>query len=254
MKALRLSSALAFAVLSVSSLFAQSNPGTILQLEFQTPKNGMIQQYEDGRKQKAAWHKQQNDKTPLLVWEIISGDETNTYIVGEPPQHWADMDKPSIPEETDLAEYNKVIGNYVQKLAIRFYEYMPKVSNPPASQLPLKYEEIITYHVKPGKDSAFRNAVSRAHDATEKTKWPYRYEWYQLVNGGPDGEWVLALPHENWAGFEEQPNVKPFRDMLKDAFGQAEADSITEALDSSTKDSSSMLIQFRPDLSYLPGK
>src|ERR1700734_1674853 len=139
MKALRLLSAFAFAVLSVASLIAQSNPGTVLQLEFQTPKNGMIPQYEDGRKQKAAWHKQQNDKTPLLVWQIISGDDTNTYIVGEPPQSWADMDKPSIPEEADLAEYNKVIGSNVEKLVIRYYEFLPKLSHPPDSQLPLKY-------------------------------------------------------------------------------------------------------------------
>ncbi len=155
MKALRLLSALAFAVLSVSGLIAQSNPGTILQLEFQTPKNGMIPQYEDGRKQKAAWHKQQNDKTPLLVWQIISGDDTNTYIVGEPPQSWADMDKPSIPEDQDLAEFNKVIGNYVEKLVIRYYEFMPKLSNPPASQLPLKYEEVVVFHVRYGKGSDF---------------------------------------------------------------------------------------------------
>ena len=156
MKALRLLSALAFAVLSVSGLIAQSNPGTILQLEFQTPKNGMIPQYEDGRKQKAAWHKQQNDKTPLLVWQIISGDDTNTYIVGEPPQSWADMDKPSIPEDQDLAEFNKVIGNYVEKLVIRYYEFMPKLSNPPASQLPLKYEEVIVFHARYGKGIRFR--------------------------------------------------------------------------------------------------
>jgi hypothetical protein len=254
MKALRLLSALAFAVLSVTSLVAQANPGTILQLEFQTPKNGMIPQYEDGRKQKAAWHKQQNDKMPLLVWQIISGDDTNTYIVGEPPQHWADFDKPSIPEDQDIAEYNKVIGNYVESLKIRFYEFMPKMSNPPASQLPLKYEEVVVFQLKYGKASLFRSAVSRAHDAAVKTKWPYHYEWYVLANGGAEDTWVLVMPHENWAAFEDLPNVKPFRDMLQEAFGQAEADSIEQGFDGSVIHATSEMIQFRPDLSYIPGK
>ncbi|MFZ0706900.1 MAG: hypothetical protein WAM71_14935 [Candidatus Korobacteraceae bacterium] len=254
MKALRLLSALAFAVLSVSGLIAQSNPGTILQLEFQTPKNGMIPQYEDGRKQKAAWHKQQNDKTPLLVWQIISGDDTNTYIVGEPPQSWADMDKPSIPEDQDLAEFNKVIGNYVEKLVIRYYEFMPKLSNPPASQLPLKYEEVVVFHTRYGKGSDFRSAIGRIHDAGTQSKWPVNYEWYVLANGGKDGEWVLVIPHDNWAGFEDQPNVKPMRDMVKEAFGQAEADSIMSRIDSSVMSETSEIIQFRPDLSYIPGK
>ncbi len=254
MKPLRLLSALAFAVLSVPSLLAQANPGTILQLEFQTPKNGMIQQYEDGRKQKAAWHKQQNDKTPLLVWQIISGDGTNTYIVGEPPMHWADFDKPSIPEDQDIAEYNKVIGSYVESIKTRFYEFMPKISNPPNSQLPLKYEEVVVFHTRYGKDADFRTAISRIHDAGTKTNWPVNYEWYVLANGGTGGEWVLVLPHDNWAGFEDQPNVKPFRDMVRDAFGQAEADSIVSRIDSSVINETSEIIQFRPDLSYLPGK
>jgi hypothetical protein len=38
---------------------AQDKPGTLAPLEFQKPKNGMVKQYEDGRKQKAEWHKQQ---------------------------------------------------------------------------------------------------------------------------------------------------------------------------------------------------
>lgn len=254
MKLLRLLSALAFAVLSVSALVAQSNPGTILQLEFQKPKGNMIPQYEDGRKQKAAWHKQQNDKTPLLVWQIISGDDTNTYIVGEPPQHWADFDKPSIPEDQDIAEYNKVIGNYVESIVTRFYEFLPKISNPPASQLPLKYEEVVIFHTRYGKEADFRSAIGRIHDAGTQTKWPVNYEWYALANGGKGGDFVLVIPHDNWAAFEDQPNVKPFREMIKDAFGQAEADSIVSRIDSSVASDTSEIIQFRPDLSYIPGR
>jgi len=254
MKAFRVSSALAFALLSVASLVAQSNPGTILQLEFQTPKNGMIPQYEDGRKQKAAWHKQQNDKTPLLVWEILSGDNTSTYIVGEPPQHWADFDKPSIPEDQDIAEYNKTVGNYVASMKARFYQLMPKLSNPTNSQLPSKYAEVFIFETRYGKSADFGSALARIHDAGVQTKWPPNYEWYHLVNGGPAGEWVLVIPHDNWAGLEDQPDLKPFRDMIKDAFGQAEADSIVERIDSSVMSETSQIIQFRPDLSYLPGK
>ena len=254
MKALRLLSTLAFAVLSVLSLAAQSNPGTILQLEFQKPKNGMVPQYEDGRKQKAAWHKQQNDKSPLLVWQTLTGDDTGTYIVGQPPQHWADLDKPSIPEDQDIAEYNKVIGNFVDSLKTHFYEYQPKMSNPPSSQLPLKYEEVIIFHLYPSKGGEFRSAMARVAEAATKMKWPVNYEWYELQYGGPTPTWVLIVPHDNWAGFDDQPNVKPFRDMIKEAFGQAEAQSIVNRIDASIESQTSEIIQFRPDLSYIPGK
>ena len=40
----------------------------IASLEFQTPKNGMVQQYEAGRKQKVEWHKQQKDTQALYVF------------------------------------------------------------------------------------------------------------------------------------------------------------------------------------------
>jgi hypothetical protein len=253
MRTLRHLSIAAFAVMSVCSLAAQSNPGTILQLEFQKPKNGMLQQYEDGRKQKAAWHKQQNDKTPLLVWQVISGDDTNTYIVGEPPQHWVDLDKPSIPEEQDLAEYNKVIGNNVESLIIRFYEFLPKISRPPDSQLPLKYEEVIAFHVKYGKGMDFQKGVSRVTEAATKTNWPMKFEWYHLANGGSGDEWVLVLPHDNWAGFGDMA-IKPVHEMVAGAFGESEAKALFDGFNDMVVYETTSIIQFRPDLSYIPGK
>ncbi len=254
MKPLRLLSTLAFALLFACSLAAQSNPGSILQLEFQTPKNGMMPQYEDGRKQKAAWHKQQNDKTPLLVWQIISGDDTNTYIVGEPPQSWADMDKPSIPEEQDLTEYNKVIGNFVESLKIRYYEFLPKISHPPSAALPLKYEEVIAFHLKYGKDTDFQKGISRVTEAATKTNWPMKFEWYHLVNGGSGDEWVLVLPHDKWADFGDSPDVKPPHEMVAGAFGASEAKSLFDSFNDMVMYETTEIIQFRPDLSYIPSK
>ncbi len=239
---------------AVASVIAQQNPGTIAALEFQKPKSNMVKQYEDGRKQKAAWHKQQNDSQPLMVWETLSGDNTGTYIVGRLGQHWADFDKPSVPEEADLDEYTKAIGAYVESLTSRYYAYMPKISNPTGTNMPSKYSEIITFHVRYGKGADFQSAISRVYDASQKTKWPVKYEWYELANGGSTGTFVLVLPHDNWADFEDKPDVKPFRDMLKDAFGQAEADSVVNRIDSSVQSETSEIIQFRPELSYLPGK
>jgi hypothetical protein len=241
-------------VLFAFSVAAQDKPGTVAALEFQKPKNGMVKQYEDGRKQKATWHKQQNDPQPLLVWETLSGPETGTYIVGRLGQHWADFDKPAIPDQSDLDEYQKAVGSYVESLVGRYYELMPKISNPVSPGTAPKFDEIVTFHVRYGKSSDFQSAINRVYDATQKTKWPVNFEWYALASGGDTGTYVLVLPRANWAAFEEKPDVKPFRDMLKDAFGQAEADSIVDRIDGSVINETSEIIQFRPDLSYLPGK
>jgi hypothetical protein len=92
------------------------------------------------------------------------------------------------------------------------------------------------------------------NEAGNKTKWPLKYEWYDLWSGGSTGVYVLVLPHSKWADFEDKPDVKPFRDMLKDAFGQEEADSIVDRIDHSVEKQTSEIIQFHPELSYLPGK
>ncbi|MBZ5655543.1 MAG: hypothetical protein LAO56_09730 [Acidobacteriia bacterium] len=255
MKRNQLLSAIGIMLFVACSLAAQEKPGTLAALEFQRPKNGMVPQYEAGRKQKAAWHKQQNDPQPLLVWETLSGDNTGTYLVGRVGQHWADFDKPAIPDEVDLAEFQKVVGNYVESVTARYYDFLPKISNPPSgATMPSKFSEIIIFQVRYGKDSDFRSAIGRVYEASQKTKWPPKYEWYVLVNGGQSGIYVLSLPHNNWADFEDKPDVKPFRDMLKEAFGQEEADSIADRIDHSVEKETVETIQFRPDLSYLPGK
>ncbi|MBZ5571558.1 MAG: hypothetical protein LAO09_06750 [Acidobacteriia bacterium] len=254
MKRKHVVSALGIILFAACSVVAQEKPGTIAALEFQKPKNGTVAQYEAGRKQKAAWHKQQNDPLPLFVWEILSGDDTGTYVVGRLGQHWADFDKPPIPDTADREEFQKVVGNYVDSVVARYYDFMPKVSNPSDAKMPPKFSEIITFHVRYGKGSDFRSAIGRVYEATQKTKWPVSYEWYELASGGPTGIYVLVLPRNSWADFEDKPDVKPFRDMLKEAFGQAEADSIVDRIDNSVQKETSEIIQFHPELSYLPGK
>lgn len=253
MKRRHVVSAFGIMLFAACSLFAQEKPGTIAALEFQKPKNGMVPQYEAGRKQKAAWHKQQNDSLPLYVWETLTGENTGTYIVGRLGQHWADFDKPPIPDEVDFAEFQKVVGNYVDSVVDRYYEFMAKTSNPTDAKMPSKFSDIITFYVRYGKTSDFRSAIDRIFEATQKTKWPVNYLWYALASGGPAGVYVLVLPRNSWADLEDKPGVKPFREMIKDAFGQQEADSIIDRIDHSVEKETSEIIKFRPDLSYLPG-
>jgi hypothetical protein len=250
----KLASILGISLLMAASGLAQEKPGNIAALEFQTPKNGMVKQYEEGRKQKAEWHKQQKDTQPLYVWEIVSGEHTGSYVVGRLNQHWADFDKPSVPEQADLDEYNKVIGASVQSLITQYYEFLPKASSPGDTKPTDKYSEIVVYHVRPGKDSDFNSAVVRANEAIQKTKWPTSYLWLTLVNGGQSGTYVLVIPHKSWADFEDKPDMKPFRQMLTDAFGPEEADSLMKRFDSSVESITSEIDKFRADLSYLPAK
>jgi hypothetical protein len=254
MKTCKLLTAMAVLLWAALPVVSQEKPGTIEAFEFQKPKNGMVKQYEEGRKQKEAWHKQQNDSQPLMVWEVRTGPDTGTYVIGRVDQHWADFDKPSIPDQADLDEYQKVVANYVDSMVAVYYEYLPKISNPATDNTVHKFGEIITFHLRYGKRADFMSAVGAVHLAGMKTNWPVHYEWFELVSGGDADEVVLVIPHDSWADFEDNPQVKPFRDMLKDAFGQAEEDSVMNRLNNSVEKETTSVIEFRSDLSYMPGK
>jgi hypothetical protein len=103
MKARTLLCVTVFALIAALTVVAQPTPTILAALESQKPKNGMVKQYEDGRKQKGAWHKQQNDPQPLYVWETLTGNGTGTYVVGRLNQHWADFDKPPVSDQAPCA-------------------------------------------------------------------------------------------------------------------------------------------------------
>lgn len=46
--------------------------------------------------------------------------------------------------------------------------------------------------------------------------------------------------------------MKSFPDMVREALGEAEGNSILKRFDASVEKETSDIIQFRPDLSYLP--
>jgi hypothetical protein len=253
MKLVKFAVALCAVGLFAVGALAQDKTGTIAALEFQTPKNGMVKQYEDGRKAKADWHKQQKDKDALLVSEILTGENMGTYIVGRFGLHWADMDKPSVTDAADLEQYKKVIGPSVEKLTSAYYEFLPKWSNP-SPDMNAKYISVVTFHVRYGKGDDFQSAIAKVHEANQKLKTPAHYSWFRLVNGGPGGTFVLTTDHPNWASFEDDPAVKPLRDRLREAFGEQEATSVIERLDASVEGTTSELIQPRPDLSYVPAQ
>jgi hypothetical protein len=252
-KLFKLTTALSVLLLVALSAAAQNQPGNIAALEFQTPKNGMVKQYEDGRKQKVAWHQQQKDTQGLFVFETLTGERTGTYIVGRLGQHWTDFDKPTVTDADDLAQYQKLVGASVDHLVTSYYEFMPNWSNPP-TDMNSKYTEVITFHVRYGHADDFRSAIARAAEARKKMNSPAHYSWYRLVNGGPGGTFVITYEHPNWASMADDPAIKPLRDELRAAFGEQEAMSVIERLNSSIESTYSELIQFRPDLSYVPGK
>ena len=241
----------AFAGAAVFTLGAQQKPAHIMGIEFQTPKNGMTKKYEEGRKDKAKWHRERKDPRPLMVWETMTGEHTGTFIVGQPAVTWKEMDTPPISDDEDQAKWEQTMGQYVESLVTHYYEYQPGWSWPSTDKMPPKFAEVITFNVKQGKFDAFVADVKKINAAITKAKYGSHYNFYTLSFGGKAGTVVLVVDHPNYADFAEPD--KPFDKMLEESLGtKAAATALMAHLDTTIDSTESQIIKFRPDLSYIP--
>jgi hypothetical protein len=233
-------------------VLAQEEEGTIARIIFFRAKPGMQQQLEEGLKKHMAWHKAQNDPWAWGVWSYLSGEETGMYGGGTFEHKWEDFDNPPVDEAADRADAaENVIPYTAPGTQVRFYESLPKVSKWPLGT-PAAMSEILVFRVRFGKSAEFASLIKKFHEAIEKTNWPVHYEWHRLVNGGPGPEYVLVLPHENWASLKGPE--KSFPAMLAEAVGQEEAEALLERWGKVIKSESNSLARNRPDLSYTPGQ
>ena len=256
MKSLGLVLALAITALSGAlpkPVVAQQKPGNLILIGELTPKPAAVQQFEQGLKQLAAWHGSIKDPQSRAVFQQITGEKRGTYLIVLRGMHWADLDSSTPSDEQEQAEFSKAMGDTVAKHVVRTYEEIPKLghSGSPARNRPAKYYEIDTFHVPLGKQDRFAAAVARFREAFEKTKAPGDFICSALSEGGQFGTWELAFGHDTAADFGGPPPDE----ILKNAFGSTEADSIVREFSDLTGGFfTEEVVQFRPDLSYFPGE
>ena len=110
--------------------------------------------------------------------------------------------------------------------------------------------QVFTYRLNPRQAPAFQHVLGRFVEAAEHTTWPGRYIWIASISGGADGTYILVVPHENWASVA--PRFKTPPEVLEEAFGRQEADSLNAMFNEAVDSVVSEIWQYRPDLSYIP--
>lgn len=256
MKVFRLAFGLAIAALSgvlPTSVLAQEKPGNVILIRELTPKSGARQGFEQGLKQLAAWRASIKDPRANVVFEQITGENKGTYALVSRGMHWADLDKPPAPPDEARAEFDKAMVDTVAKDVLKLYEELPELDHEgdQSSNRPAKYYEIDRFHVPLGKEDRFAAAVARFREAIEKTNAHVDFTCITLAEGGEFGTWDLVFGHDKAEEF-----AGPYPDeILKQAFGAAEADAIVgEFAAASGGIFTEEVILFRPDLSYFPGE
>lgn len=231
-----------------ASVLAQTTgPQLVSEVNMATPKPGMQAQFEEGRKRHSAFHAAQKDSWNILVWEIVTGEKTGSYLMASGGHSWKDFDEREAFDKMDAPDVSKNLQPYIAESARMMYVFRDDLSltKPPATLA--KMRVVTRYWVAPESVPAFIEAVKKVNDGIKKTNFPVKpSRWYSLASGGVVPEFVLISDRASWA--EMEPPEKTLDAAMKEAHPDANP---LDVIRKSTKKIATEVQVFRPDLSYM---
>jgi hypothetical protein len=246
---------LLFAMAPATPVLAQqANTLTIINAQFLKP--GMAKQYEAARAKHMGWHKSQKDAWSWYVWEVVSGENTGSYLTGSFGHAWKDLDGREKFDKADIADVAASMGPSVARSTLSYWTERADISLSPSTpgSTPAPLVAVTTYHLNPDSVNDFIEGVKKVNDGIKKTNYavagPSR--WYQLVNGGESPTFVLIGDRANWAAF--QPNDKTLDVMMGEAYGKDPGAAILASLRKTFHSLNTSIYQYHPELSYIAPK
>jgi len=221
-------------------------PDSVSEVNVSVPKPGMVQQWEQGRKRHSDFHRAQKDTWPVLVYEVLTGDNVGSFFSLQPGHSWKDYDGRAAFDKMDAPDVEKNMGTYQTGGPRSFYVYRPDLSRAKEGGVTAKMATVTHYWLIPEHGREFQDAVKAVNAAIEKSGYPAKPgRWYQLANGGDVPHFVLVVDRAGWADMEPPPTT------MDEALGQDGAQALM-TLRKSAKRIVTELVEYRPDLSYLP--
>lgn len=232
-------------------LVAQDHAGSISRVSFWTVKAGMLDQFEAGLKKHNEFHRSANDPNALHTWTVLNGPDAGSYIRGSLGHDWADFDQEDSTSEEDARDVAANLDPYIETDVPRHYLFLRDISSPPKPEGISPLSNVIFFRLNQDGEQAFREGITKFHEAVGKTQWPTKgYFWHELWSGGAHPTFVLVLPMDSWA--DMVPLEPAFPEMIIQAYGPEEGLALLESFGQVIKKQWSQVHQYRTDLSYLP--
>jgi len=232
---------------------AQEKPDRIARVEFIKAKPGMEAQLEAAGKKHFGWHKVHGDTWTIYLWQVITGDNAGSYYLGTFNHAWKEFDAREAFDVADDQDAMAAVGPYLQSDTPSLWRLVEDASRSD-EQLkgPAKFTQLTHYYVKPGRLSAFTDAIKEIKAALDQAKFPVHTEWYALASGGQGPHFIAATDRGSWAEFAGPE--KSMSKALDETLGARKATELIDAIREATTSTYSEVLLFRPDMSYLPGK
>lgn len=242
---------LSLCVIATLAVAQAPPPAVVCEVHLNKVKPGMTAQYEQARIKHMAWHKSQNDKWAWEVWQITTGENTGDYRVVSCGHDWKDFDGREKFNQADAANANATFVPYLVQDAMSYYVLRPDLGPPPPTTgQPPQYLSVIFFTLKPEGMPDFNDGVKKVGAALNKPGVPAGpASWYSLASGGVGPQVVLVQERKSMAAMAGPG--KTLDEIVRDAYGDQGA-TILATLRKAYASTYSELLQFRPDLSYMP--
>jgi hypothetical protein len=237
------------AVAQQSSTAPQTN---LVEIHINKVKPGMTKQYEEGRKKHMMWHAKQNDAWSWLTWEVVTGENTGSYVIGTFGHSWSELDGRTKFEAEDSADAMAHMGASLEGEMQSYYRFRADLTLGTSPPQPTPLATVTHFLLAPEGLNDFVESVKKVAEGIKKTNYPMSgaNRWYQLLNGGEGPHFVLVGDRANWAAFEPATD-KTLDAMMGEAYGKEQGAAILVTLRKAIRHTSTEILRYRPDLSHI---
>jgi hypothetical protein len=211
----------ALAFVAVSPAWAQSYARMVVIV----PKPGQAEAFEKGYERHLQWHKGVQDPWTWYGWTFVLGNRINRFMDGTFGHAAADFDA-AVQPAADAADNNVNVVPYADFVSHGIYQRMDAMGTGEPLPDASPFLSMTTYHIHPGQEAAFEQAVARERGGAA------RQTWYRLQAGGDAPQYVLM------------------RAMA--SFGAAATLGTPYTLSGLVDRVDNELLRYRPNLSYRP--
>lgn len=242
---------LVFATISLITFntIVSAEPPSVARMAFFQAKPGTKVQMEEAIKKQMDWRREQKDDWVWLTWEYVS-DEAGRYAVATFGHGWQDYDQPKISPWVEEVFQGALASLCLTPVVIQYFDHLEEVSALGTVRETPNMAEIAVFQVQFGKTAQFYEAVRQFHHALQKAGAPQRYEWFELLSGGEEPQFMLFLPRRNWATFDTQSRF--LLEALEKSVGTKKSSELFAQFAATVKNCRRYAVRLRPDLSNLP--
>ena len=232
------------------SLFAQAN--NLAKIYFVNVKSGHGAEFVAALKEHVEWRKQASDPWTWSVYQIVNGQNLGDFVIRSGGHTWADLDSYEEFLAKGAVEFNKNVGPHIESTSNTITAVDTTNINWYPNNDDVNLISVITYHLKPGHERAFTQAINKYHTAIKENNRETYYAFAWNVNGGSGPSVSLVLPYKNWA--EMQGPDESLRTFMERVLGSEEAQQLSDEFNSTYHTRESSVLRLRRDLSVIPDK